>query len=514
MSDIALPHHQLSYCSFGSNSGYIEYCETASKWFSARYSGVRSTILTPESLSSPLRAYIESYKKGYGYYRWKPVVVSQCASSLNDGELLLYVDARSGLPEDRIHWLDDQFDRSERNSADFPPYDVICHVLPVPERRDTTADLMASFGFSIDSFEAITGQVSASFFAIRLSPLTRRLIHQWHSFMDARPELCRDEPSKIPNHPSFVHNRYDQSVFSLTVKSFLRLGLKAKFLDSNEISPDRSIYLQAKPHPGLSGPSIFSSFNVHHESLSRAVNNNRQLFGALEFGEIGDLDSAALAGYRVTSSQAKLLSLPLNTEPIDADLITVLAGSLTEPKINYLELGCKAAKTFLGVTSSLNANNIVGSSIAVEYGPLLPGLVASANNAGIRFSAQAFDKRRNHYFQRSNSQVLPVELITNALDRDALNLIYVNKVDDVERLIESIQLLIQARLIDTKEVKFVFSGVEPSFGPNEPKWRLFILIYQYVVKTYKEVQAHALMIGSELGNHAERTTVGILSARN
>jgi len=44
------------------------------------------------------------------------------------------------------------------------------------------------------------------------------LIDKWLDTMVNHFDLVNDSPSKLPNHPAFIENRHDQSVFSLLCK--------------------------------------------------------------------------------------------------------------------------------------------------------------------------------------------------------------------------------------------------------------------------------------------------------
>jgi hypothetical protein len=506
----------LTFCTFGSSAGYLDYCAEAAAWVSASFTDSRSVVYTPDDLPPTIRDYCRQNPKGFGFYRWKPWVVYKTALSCQDGDVVLYVDARSGFPSGRCDWLDSFVGKDElplfRNLA-FS--DMVVHLAEGAdaERICTNADLLSFFGFDIYSFESVTGHIGASFFAIRIGPLTRNFLSSWHRVHEDFPTLCADQDSKLSNHPSFVHNRYDQSVFSLSVKSFARKGLKVSFLGTGDLHPSRSIFLHAKPHPGYSGKSIFSSLHLNHELLALTTHQIRATLSSLDFSDYTALQSDILSSYRLTLSQANLLDMPLNDEPIDADLISIVTRSIQARTINFLELGSKSAKTFIAVASFLATNNIEGKSIAVEYGAPKDSLMVSAGKVGINFTDDR-GKRTNRFIERTRERALNFESVSSVLNGEQLNLIYINKVDDVDRLVEAVQLLIANNLFNITEIKLIFSGMEHCFGPNEPKWRLFILVYQYFLMAYKEVQSHAIMIGSELGNHAERTTLGILSGRN
>ena len=66
--------------------------------------------------------------------------------------------------------------------------------------------------------------------------------------MEKNYDLCRDEPSKTTNHESFVENRHDQSVFSLTVKSAITHGARVALISKMHL--DSSLKPHFSPRPG------------------------------------------------------------------------------------------------------------------------------------------------------------------------------------------------------------------------------------------------------------------------
>ena len=66
-------------------------------------------------------------------------------------------------------------------------------------------------------------------------------------------DLCRDEtlfnPTKLPNHPDFKENRYDQSVFSLQLKNWLKTdSINLMLLSTAELKQD-NLRIHKYSHP-------------------------------------------------------------------------------------------------------------------------------------------------------------------------------------------------------------------------------------------------------------------------
>jgi len=491
--------NRLVFCTFGSNNGYLAYCHDTAAWLSQKYPGAKHVIYSSKDLPKEISDYASEHPKGFGYYRWKPWLVFDCASKCSDGEILFYVDARSGMPNKRIDWLDSFLRIASNQRFEFGKSDIACLLLPTLERRDTTADLLASFGHRVNSYEAVTSQVSASFFAIRLNPITRNLISSWHRFYEHFLPLCRDETSVIPNHPSFINNRYDQSVFSLSVKQFLRNGLKAGFFDISEISKNNSVVLQENPHPNGGGKTIFSVLDIDFAKLSDSIAINRRTFNSLDFSDLLGANDDVLMSSRLSRHEASLLDLPLDQKPIDADLILTLMASSRSKIVNYLEIGYKSAKSLIAITSGCRYSlNKQGFSVGIECSLPCSSVKESLRQGSIDFRTRRVD------------QDLPLNPESYRNRQEKINFLYFNSINSSKSVIVDIEFLLRYEVIDQSECTIFFSGLEPTFGPNEPKWQCFIALYNFALARSLSVRAHALMIGTENGQHSEATTIGIL----
>ena len=88
---------KLKIISFGSNKEYIDLAEKTVKSIKNLYSNCDTKVFQPEDLTDEINNYAKLNKKGYGYWIWKPYIIKEALSKIKEGEILLYVDGRSGL---------------------------------------------------------------------------------------------------------------------------------------------------------------------------------------------------------------------------------------------------------------------------------------------------------------------------------------------------------------------------------------------------------------------------------
>jgi hypothetical protein len=163
---------------------------------------------TPEDISNEFisnNVEILNTPKGVGLWIWKPYFVNHIANELNEGDILIYCDAGFKL----ITNVNEIICRMDHDIFLFSNGHSHCHW--------TKADILKAM-LHRDMIEDTYQQVQASLIFFRINNYTRNFIKEWLLFCQI-PGLIDDSPSKIPNHPEFAENRYDQSIIgSLAIR--------------------------------------------------------------------------------------------------------------------------------------------------------------------------------------------------------------------------------------------------------------------------------------------------------
>jgi hypothetical protein len=166
--------------------------------------------------------------KGYGYYIWKPRIVKQVLASLQDGDILHWLDAGSHLNPRGLWRLKDYVQLAEEAEGGFlgfenkPPAGPLFYdgrTLPDnTECRLTKGDLLDWFGVRDRPNISRTQQIGATTFIIRKCNQSVAFINAWNDVFDGRLHLIDDSPSQAPNEPGFFEHRWDQSILSILAK--------------------------------------------------------------------------------------------------------------------------------------------------------------------------------------------------------------------------------------------------------------------------------------------------------
>lgn len=164
--------------------------------------------------------YFDIYKRGYGYWSWKPYVIKKQLEKLDDGDILMYADAGCSFNLKNKDTLEKWFDTvSKSESGVFSP----CFG-PYTEYEWTRGDLYNYVNQTynkkgLNIFDN-TLQCGATSIILCKNKKSVDFINQWYDIMTNHFHLCTDEPSSLPNHPKFIENRHDQSALSLLTKIY------------------------------------------------------------------------------------------------------------------------------------------------------------------------------------------------------------------------------------------------------------------------------------------------------
>lgn len=160
-------------------------------------------------------------KRGLGYWLQKPYFINKTMHDIPNGDYLVYVDAGSKfitpiqkvidcMKED-IFLCNNGFSHVE-----WCKMDVINKINP-----DCISWLHGGAELTI-GYQNRT-QCQASFMIFKVNQHTRDFVKEWLLWCQM-PGMITDEPSKIPNYPTFREHRYDQAILTcMAIRDNIRL---------------------------------------------------------------------------------------------------------------------------------------------------------------------------------------------------------------------------------------------------------------------------------------------------
>lgn len=169
------------------------------------------------------------YRRGYGYWKWKPFLVCSFLKRMNDGDILCYSDCG-------VYWnsTEEALNRFNLyiNLLDTTPKDILVFEEKYEEQIYTKGDLLKALNVYDNDKICKSPQIWGGCFIIKNSLTARRIFSQYLELCDYSKELVTDKKSTTPNKEGFVEHRHDQSIFSLLVKTNAHITIP-----TNEIQP-------------------------------------------------------------------------------------------------------------------------------------------------------------------------------------------------------------------------------------------------------------------------------------
>lgn len=164
--------------------------------------------------------------RGYGYWAWKPQIVLQTLKNMEEGNLLLYMDAGCHFNKNGLERLNYYFKRvkSSKNGLlvfqeEKDSEDKNLEILyGTTEKFFTKGDLFDYFKVRNDEYFYNTGQIAATAFFIKKCEESEKIIKLWLMIFENNFSLADNTESVSPNFDGFIEHRHDQSIFSILCK--------------------------------------------------------------------------------------------------------------------------------------------------------------------------------------------------------------------------------------------------------------------------------------------------------
>ena len=153
-------------------------------------------------------------KRGGGLWCWKPDVILTTLGRMSDGDCLIYCDAGCTLQRAK-EW--------SRLWKRLQNYDIIASRIFQRTDRWTRRELLDYMRPTNPQNWERYFQHMATTIIIKKSSFTVRFFQEWKTLLLRHPEFVMDvsEVERASQHPTFVENRHDQSVYSALVYKYL-----------------------------------------------------------------------------------------------------------------------------------------------------------------------------------------------------------------------------------------------------------------------------------------------------
>jgi hypothetical protein len=162
--------------------------------------------------------FIMNNKRGFGYWIWKPYLIMKTMEKLNEGDILLYLDAECRVVLEEKQYLLKYFDIVKKNKILY--FYSPTHMIGLPEITMTKMDLIHKLNMQNDNdllnMHQFGGGIQLIFVCKEILDLQKSI----YNYASENYHNIDDTPSIIPNHPNYLEHRHDQSLFSLLIKKY------------------------------------------------------------------------------------------------------------------------------------------------------------------------------------------------------------------------------------------------------------------------------------------------------
>lgn len=168
-----------------------------------------NTSKLPSSFFSKHETHFK-YTRGAGYWIWKPFIILDALSKLNNDDILMYSDSGCHFIDNISHIIP---------KLDFSKNKVLVFNLAQIEKDWTKRDCFVNLNCDTPEYTD-SKQIMSTFFMCRKSDFALHVVNQWYETMSDF-HMVSDEfitPSKNKNYESFKEHRHDQSILSLVSK--------------------------------------------------------------------------------------------------------------------------------------------------------------------------------------------------------------------------------------------------------------------------------------------------------
>ena len=155
--------------------------------------------------------FIEHNCRGGGYWIWKPYLIQKRLSELEDGDFLVYCDAGCEINSNGKQRFQEYIHMLETNESG---YGVLSFMVPYREVQYTKKAIFDHFICDESINELL--QNLGGIVLIKKNAHSVHLIDTWNKSM--LHHLINDVTGT--EHPDFIENRHDQSIFSVLVNTY------------------------------------------------------------------------------------------------------------------------------------------------------------------------------------------------------------------------------------------------------------------------------------------------------
>jgi len=182
-------------------------------------------VYTPEDLSNEFKGAVGDVineSRGGGYWIWKPYIIVDMLSKLNDNDILLYADSGCTLDPTGVPRLKEYMEMiAPKSNKAVLAMRLVNDAGLFITKKWTSMPIFDYFKQSLDGTISNSSQILAGVIMCRKCPESAEVIGKFLEVAKTRPDLFTDRHNgeSKPANPDFIDNRHDQAVWSMIIQT-------------------------------------------------------------------------------------------------------------------------------------------------------------------------------------------------------------------------------------------------------------------------------------------------------
>lgn len=156
---------------------------------------------------------ILNVERGGGYWIWKPWIIKKHLDKINNGDILIYLDAGCSINPNGKKRFDEYIQMLNESGVGCISFQTE-HI----EKKFTTKEIFEYFNVELDGKIANSGQIIGGVQIIKKTANSLRMVNLWNQAIYDNPLLITDYYNNNNQNSYFYDNRHDQSLFSVIRK--------------------------------------------------------------------------------------------------------------------------------------------------------------------------------------------------------------------------------------------------------------------------------------------------------
>jgi hypothetical protein len=155
--------------------------------------------------------------RGGGYWIWKPYIINKHLEKMEDGDILIYLDAGCHINPNGVKRFNEYIEMLKNSEEGAISFQMSQHI----EKKWTVKEIFEYLNIHNDSSDIIeSGQIIATVRMFKKNSNSTNLVSSWLNTLYYNPLLFTDHYNKNGQSDIFIDNRHDQSVLSVLSKLY------------------------------------------------------------------------------------------------------------------------------------------------------------------------------------------------------------------------------------------------------------------------------------------------------